>query len=558
MRNKVWDSPAYNRTKLKYRDPQITIIFNPQNEINKPSKYSLGKLTLAGQDIKELPSHRISYRESDGYNYIPDGEDNLIGRVIKEGNLWKYESLAEYSSSAVPQTSKLEYYTESVLKNLSGGRVYRDLHITSLASVGYNIVAPPQLGTRKEIKREVAVKAYGEVCKYREACILSKLEAVSTTQDLFYAVVSHTKTQAEAWQTYIMSLAEPLFNNSDTGTTILENYLNIIDGVRDAILLEDLPKYKRARLIYEQEYARPIFNRLPGSYRVSDENIVVLTNTDNRLYLDKNIPIGTIVTDSSYGTAYKYLPRRLSLKEDKYQYGLDPLDPDQVNSPADPESWVKAAEPPVAPVTDWLTSGVDLLLSDSKEKIDQFFHDILDPRTCDDRALDWICQFFGFTGDLWREDWEPDEKRSVLLNSFGWYNSSLTNELTAEPTLKGEVTNLSPFNNFNQLWVDSSADSNIFQLLGHELTPQILEKSGLLYEPVAVDSIKVAKEDWPGLHESKGTLLNLMWWLSNFRINAPNDSTEIEVKELIDETDADVVSREAQPIGNYTTARRSR
>lgn len=76
------------------------------------------------------------------------------------------------------------------------------------------------------------------------------------------------------------------------------------------------------------------------------------------------------------------------------------------------------------PIARWLEDPWDKLLTDSKDKIDNFHTNYLNPETCYPEALDWLAQFCGFTGDYWSSSWDEAVKRQLLLRSyeFIWVN----------------------------------------------------------------------------------------------------------------------------------------
>lgn len=567
MQSKTWDSPSYDQSRRKYDASRLSIIFNLELESNKGQNYSLGRINVAGQQIEDLPRYKVINQETEGYYYIPldpdleivDGnDDNIVGTILKENDLWKYSSRAEYinQSSATPQN--FSYYTISELKSLGPGRVVDDLVISSVASVGYNIISPAEFPSRKEIFRTLSLKAFGDRCKYREACIVSLIDEVITTDEILYAIVSDTKQYNAAWQNHLQSQASIILesNSGATAREIFDLYLDMIDDSRQAILLQIKSKYSRGSIDLSDEYARPVFSRLPLSYQSSEDNLIFLENISDRFKL-KGLEVGTVVTNKTATTFYKYRPRRITSQKDKYLLGLDPLDPDQIFSEADTQSWVIPATPPSLPINEWLISGTDSLLDENKQKADQFFHEILDPRTCKESALDWISQFFGFTDLLWDTNWTAEQKRATLLNSFGWYDSSLRDERTSSLSLKGEVLSQAPFSKYPENWIeDTSNEANFYRIVSHELEPHILVETDSLYdlEPVPDSNFSISKEEWPGLHESKGSLINIMWWLSNFDVCRANDIFEISDYQLTYDYEVNLIRRDSDGINLRETS----
>lgn len=215
---------------------------------------------------------------------------------------------------------------------------------------------------------------------------------------------------------------------------------------------------------------RPIYSRLPSSnfgYNTSglEENIIFLEDINSRFSLE-NIDSGQIVVANDYSEGYKYIPRLISSYRERISLGLpekitDTYDKDQIYSPKDPESWKKleSSELPPVPVTKWVIEASDKFLIESKEKIDRFFDEYLNPDTCFSESLDWLAQHVGLNDSIYSSYESDSIKRILIKNALGWEDSRLDFEVTfpnplpdgsftkVYKTIKGKVLDDLPFNN---------------------------------------------------------------------------------------------------------------
>lgn len=210
---------------------------------------------------------------------------------------------------------------------------------------------------------------------------------------------------------------------------------------------------------------RPVYSRLPSSnfgYNIAalEEEIIFLENIESRFNL-KNIDSGQIVVSSDRSEGYKYIPRIISSIKERIKFGLnesitDFYDKDQIYSPKDPSSWRKLdkEEMPPLPVTRWVLEGVDELLIESKEKIDRFYSEYLDPDTCFSNNLDWLAQHIGLNDSIYLSAQSEAIKRTLIKNALGWFDSTLEFEVIFSDgtvktykTIKGKVLDDAPFNN---------------------------------------------------------------------------------------------------------------
>lgn len=221
---------------------------------------------------------------------------------------------------------------------------------------------------------------------------------------------------------------------------------------------------------------RPVYSRLPSSnfgYNISalEQDIIFTDNLNSRFNLDK-VNSGQLVVLNDRSEGYKYVPRFISSHDERIKFGLplkitDQYDPEQIYSAKDPDSWIKLIDielPPV-PVTEWVLEGTDELLIESKEKIDRFFSEYLDPDTCFSESLDWLAQHVGLNDGIYNSALNEKIKRILIKNALGWYDSNLSFTVNFPDgtskvyrTIKGKVLEDEPFN--NSQWSDSSFTSN--------------------------------------------------------------------------------------------------
>ncbi|MGA1049806.1 MAG: hypothetical protein ACO3UU_17515, partial [Minisyncoccia bacterium] len=324
----------------------------------------------------------------------------IIVTVIYEedSELWKYQSVNEFkiaakydSEGVLLPPAPLIYFTQSKLKNNPSSYYSKDdLIVDKPATKSYKIINPLSLEQRNTLRINIAAAAYIKKCSYREACIESNLREIADT-NIRLAILSHVYSLGEGWRDFISTQIEAYIYDSVAAESLLSTYLDTIDSYRDSILLEEPPRYSGSRLIgLEDEYAKPIYSRFPDNYKNFDDNILVLTDLKERFSLSTDIEFGTVVTTRAYNRAYKYLPREIRDPEEILGYGGDPLTTEPFYTPRDTKSWIEYTEELDPNIEQWITSGADLILSDSKIISDQFYHKILDPNTCDPTALDWI------------------------------------------------------------------------------------------------------------------------------------------------------------------------
>lgn len=557
----VWDTAYSQPRPLKYKEAILGVVFNRRPKVEKREVYSLGRINITPSSREQSSLSIASPQFADGsYGVIVSGlvsNDGLsenctakslacsdpsalpetcprnkcvIGKVSQEDGLWRYISARTFKSVVPGEISRpLEYYTKSRLKN-NPSFYNQGLIIDAPATRAYDIVQPMDLKYRSEEKRAVAMKAFAKVCRYREACIQNYLVEPAGTE-LKLGILSHSYGFGPDWHKFIVDIIEDFFYDDQQGDTLLESYLDTLESLRNHILLKSAPRYKKSALSDRREdYARPTYFRLPETYRSFDENLITLNNVGARFLLPDTLETGTIVSNPRFTQSYEYLPRAITDPEERLALGADPLSEETLLTPADTGSWrLNQAELNPA-LTKWTTSGYDRFLADWKINLDQFYFKYLDPRTCDPLALDWIRQFFGFTDGLWDEGWEPEQKRAILLNSFGWYDELLADETTGYKTLKGEVCALYPTGESQSRWVLREEDENYNKIVWQNpyLSELVIEDGIAMYNPI--DRLRINLANWRGLHATKGNLLNVLWWISLFNIAGCNPFNELEAK----------------------------
>lgn len=258
---------------------------------------------------------------------------------------------------------------------------------------------------------------------------------------------------------------------------------------------------------------RPIYSRLPSSnfgYNTSglEEDIIFLDDLNLRFSLE-NIDSGQIVVLNDRSEGYKYIPRYISSYKERIALGLpesitDTYDKDQIYSPKDPDSWRKleSSELPPVPVTKWVMEAADELLIESKEKIDRFFSDYLDPDTCFSESLDWLAQHIGLNDSLYYSYESEKIKRILIKNALGWYDQELEFEVNfPQPlpdgtnikrykTIKGKVLDDIPFK--NEQWSEINFTKNPYLrnniLSGYinegEVLSQVNDNDDIIFEKV--------------------------------------------------------------------------
>lgn len=209
---------------------------------------------------------------------------------------------------------------------------------------------------------------------------------------------------------------------------------------------------------------RPIYDRLPSSnfgYNLSglEEDIIFTDDLNSRFEL-QNIESGQLVVLNDRSDGYKYIPRVIYSELERISFGLprtisDYYDKNQIYSPKDPESWRKldSSELPPIPVTKWLLEGADELLIESKERIERFYKDYLDPDLCLTDNLDWLAQHIGLNDSIYYSNTSEKIKRILIKNALGWESDLLSINIDfpdgtsrSYKTIKGEVLNSFPFN----------------------------------------------------------------------------------------------------------------
>lgn len=564
----IWDSPDIVRRDPRYKSSALSIIFDLNTENNKRPEYSLGRFELGSNSlIKQAPPPKtyVSKKLANGkYGVISSGDLNqdetencksfqlkcsdpshtdtscpknkcIIGEIeYKEDlELWEFRSSNTFSVAAEPQQQKpLKYFTKEKLKsNPSSYYSVDDLIINKPATKSCRIINSFSIDFRNSIRISVAAAAFIEKCSYREACIESSL-LEKADENIRLSIVSHLYSLGEVWREFIFSEIEPDFYTNLSAAQLLSNYLDILDEYRESILIVDSGRYNQSKLLdFDNPHADPIYSRLPDSYKNTDEEIIILDEISDRLKLDNDLEVGTVVTIQNYSEAYKYLPKEIKDPQDILRFGGDPLTKDPFYTPKNINSWISYKEDIKPNIARWINSGVASILSDSKIAADLFYHKTLDPNTCSSDALDWISHLLGFTGEVWNQSWTDKIKRAVLLNAFGWSEDNLVDPDSGYKTPKGEILSDFPFNSENSNWTDGEDNWGRVKWTDEqplEYIKQTAPYTGLeYYETKEVSKILINKEKWLGLFQTKGNLINLIWWLNVFDIKDSNLNEEI-------------------------------
>ncbi len=195
----------------------------------------------------------------------------------------------------------------------------------------------------------------------------------------------------------------------------------------------------------------------------------------------------------------------------------------------------------------WLTSGIDEQLSESKGRISNFYRDYLDPDTCYPFALDWLAQHIGMFGNLWDVNWSIDIKRTIIKNTFGWWDRDVDGV-----NHKSKILQESPFTT-SSLWTTDPEDieNQGFINYGEIEKFTINSYTGEIIQDVkyttwstdtddyntstlvlgSTDDPKFLSSDWNGMIESKGGILNIVFLVSLFGLKA-HSPLELEVVDL--------------------------
>ena len=214
----------------------------------------------------------------------------------------------------------------------------------------------------------------------------------------------------------------------------------------------------------------------------------------------------------------------------------------------------------------WLTSGVDEFLSSKRESLSSFYFDYLNPETCNPASLDWLAQHVGLFGDLWNSLWDNDIKKAMIGNAYGWWDREASVEVPSLGTVltpKGEALEKYPFT--GPEWVDEppstewsimpnwpvqiswggETDNLLKVKLDKIETIRISQSTGEIrsYDSVkykawsdldntvkiiSTDQVRIRKNLWNGLIESKGSLLSIAFLSSVFGLKA-HTPFELEV-----------------------------
>lgn len=326
--------------------------------------------------------------------------------------------------------------------------------------------------------------------------------------------------------------------------------------------------FQSAQLIdfYGSLTARPIYSRLPGytqNYNKTEDlldRITVLDLIDMLTRTDVQIGTTAVFIDRSQAyllqssnplpPQYEFFDELIDITTP--QIGITYLDTDLSGAftwngtqfipapyPSEQQlraNWISVAVPD-QPVADWLTFPWDCDLILTKLRTTYFYEDYLDPSTAFTQNLDWLAQYFGWSGEIWRTDWDDKTKRALLNNSLGWFDTEIeqTTGVGTVPTVKGEALLGFPFD--NGYWSDFSVPGETPLPWTNFREKAIWNNTTMLMEKSSDITAITPKEDWNGLHALKGTEISahFMFDISELRgvsdfSFTPTGSTGYELK----------------------------
>lgn len=435
----------------------------------------IGSTCIDGSNTRCLPGKCleaiIKFSEIEGNNSIIKGTLQK-GSIFKEFFIKnkflnsKKEELSDYYFSLYDDKEELIYSSDinkNFIKNLQG-KIKLPFQLILKINGNENYIA--------EFIDSILIFLFRSTCSGPiERCKKERLE-LSEDIDLFKNELIK-RVSLENFSSFLKEDIISGIDNLNTSVTLEQYSINCFSVMQNAFNCITYQVSSGFSLAKEAKFrgelrGRPIYSRLPSSnfgYNISslEEEIIFVDNLDERFNL-QNPGLGQLVVLKDRSEGYKYTPRLISSYEDRIRYGLprnitDKYDLTQIYSPKDPNSWTKLTdeELPPLPVTEWLTSGADSLLIESKEKIDRFFNEYLNPDTCFSESLDWLAQHVGLNDSIYRTDYSDSLKRVLIKNALGWSDSALSfdvrfpnGEVKSYNTPKGEVLNSIPFN--NQQW----------------------------------------------------------------------------------------------------------
>lgn len=481
----------------------------------------LGTTCVDGNNSQCLPGKCIGaiikFSEVEGNNSIIKGtlqkgsvsKDFFIKNKFLDS---KKENLSDYYFSLYNDKEGLIYLSDidkNFIKNLQG-KIKLPFQLILKINGNENYIA--------EFIDSILIFLFRDVCSGPiERCKKERLE-LSEDVNLFKNELLK-RVNLENFSSFLKEQIILEINNLNTSITLEQYCINCFSIMQNAFNCITYQVSSEFSLAKESKFrgdlrGRPIYSRLPSSnfgYNISslEEEIIFVDDLNERFNL-KELGLGQLIVLKDRSEGYKYTPRVISLYEDRIKYGLsrnitDKYDLTQIYSPKDPDSWTKLTneELPPLPVTEWLTSGADSLLIESKEKIDRFFNEYLNPDTCFSESLDWLAQHIGLNNSIYKTDYSDSLKRVLIKNALGWFDSTLSFDITfpngevkSYKTPKGEVLNSVPFD--NQQWSDTNftslsvIKSNILSgsLSGNQVISNKNNENKILFEKTLSPEIK--------------------------------------------------------------------
>lgn len=497
--------------------------------------HPLGGTEHAG--MESCSRYGLQCKNGEGTNSLCNPGRCIIGTLERSTeSKWKYTSSNTYGSPARPviyylpaeeivelKTISRGYYTTYA----SNGSPYK-IPVTKPASVAHRVYLPPKFYYSEDFIDSAIIR------------VDERLQNVARKPSV--AVIGVENRKARFVQNLI-SYAYP-------GTS--EGYLNdrlhvtatneIRDALLDAFANLDRKWAEQCNSIVEEEF----------SYRYSKvyNGLDFISVVFDRI---KNLFESIVQVTSSSLTAPKISFDKENISRPIYSR-LPGLAEGYRSDPAFSEKETPAQ---------WLTSGADEFLSKKKDSVARFYSEYLDPETCNPALLDWLAQHVGLFGDLWNPLWSITIKKALIKNSFGWWDRASSVSIPALGdvlTPKGEALERFPFtlpewvtDPSTTAWSENLLSWQTFNSWGGEAdnlpkikldeietiqigetTPsqilqiktysEVTEKVSL----VPISTVRVDKNLWNGLMESKGSLLAVAFLSSVFGLKS-HTSAELEI-----------------------------
>ena len=99
--------------------------------------------------------------------------------------------------------------------------------------------------------------------------------------------------------------------------------------------------------------------------------------------------------------------------------------------PGESEAYRKGEDNAEEPVAQWLTTPWDALLCETRDKVNSFYQDFLNPLTAKPEHLDWLSGLCGYTSEYSLVEYPEAIKRQLIARAFDyvWINKGTKNLL---------------------------------------------------------------------------------------------------------------------------------